>query len=91
MLGTILRGSSPEQDENGLVALSSAAECTEPYHGQFTGASVFIVGRGTEHERLFVRGHKMDAMRWAKQHSVTLDHVHVTNLCHEPVLALLGA
>lgn len=91
ILGAHLPSGNYVRDENGLFPLAQAPDCTEKYHGQFQGASVFVVGMGTEKEKLFVRGQKVEAMKYAKAQETSLDHVHVTSLCHEPVLGLLGA
>lgn len=74
-----------------MFPLAQASGCTEPYHGAFTGASVFVVGIGTDKEKLFVRGQRKEALRYALDEAATVDHVHVTSLCHEPVRELLGA
>jgi hypothetical protein len=86
-----IQHSSPVLDENDLFALSSAPECTEPYHGQFLGASVIVVGRGTDKEKLFRKGDRLEASKMARQQNLTYDHVLAKHLCHELVVDLLRA
>jgi hypothetical protein len=73
-----------------MFPLAAAPDCTEPYHGAFVGASLLVVGRGTDNERIFVRGQRTDALRYAKARKTTLDHVQARALCHDAVLAVLG-
>lgn len=90
-VGTFLP-SYPENDitEAGLVRLASAEECTEKYHGRWPSATVFILARGTENERLFRRGQKVEAGRLARTKQWTLDNVPADKLCHDQVEALFG-
>ena len=69
---------------------------TQPYHGQFTGASVFVVARGTDKERLFRKLQADDATRYAMTQgtpgeALTIDHLHSTSLAHQAMVELLGA
>ena len=89
--GAVIQGAYPQPDETGMIPMASCPGCTERYHGAFTGASVFLVGVNTEHEQMFVRGHRMEALRYANDRHTTLDHVHSTSLPHEAVVKLLGA
>lgn len=89
--GAIIQSASPQPDEYDMIPMSKYPECHERYHGTFTGASVFLVGVGTEHEQIFVRGHRVEALRYANDRHTTLDHVYSTSLCHQAVLQLLGA
>ena len=74
-----------------MISMSSREDCTERYHGAFTGASVLLVGLNSEHEQIFARGQRIEALRYANDRHTTLDHVHVTSLCHDAVVDLLGA
>ena len=94
--GAVTQSSRLVADEHGLIPLNKYSTCTEPYHGQFTGASVFVIGRGTIHERLFRKAQRDDATIYARDNgntgeTLTIDHVHGTTLCHDAVVALLGA
>lgn len=75
----------------GLIPMATYPDCTERYDGAFTGASVFVAGLGTEQEQIFVRGQRVEAMRYANSNKITLDQVHSTSLCGEAVKKVLGA
>lgn len=74
-----------------MVPLASHEGCAERYHGRFQGASLLVAGRGGPKEKLFIKGQLPDARRYATTNRVTLDGIHVTTLCHDAVVALLGA
>lgn len=74
-----------------MIPLASQPECRERYHGQFQGASLLVAGRGGPKEKLFIKGQLADARRYATTNRVTLDNIHVTNLCDAAVRELLGA
>lgn len=79
-------------NERSMINLSGDELMCEPYHGQFTGTRVFIAGQGTEHEKTFLKQNKFDAIRYAKEHKVKLTRqVSVISLCHDRVVAMLGA
>lgn len=94
--GAVVQSTRLVADEYGLLPLAQYPNASEPYHGQFTGASVFVVGRGTEKERLFRKVQADDATRYAMAEgstgeTLTIDHLHSTSLCHEAMVSLLGA
>jgi hypothetical protein len=87
-----VQSSQLKSDEYGLIPLASQPDCTRHYYGQFTGAQVFVVARGTPHEKLFLKGRFKDAIAYMRSHSgATVDRVRVVDLCHDAVVALLGA
>lgn len=83
--------SFPSTDETGTIMMQSAPECTRPYNGPFRRLSVLVAGYGTEHEQLFRRNQRNDAIRYARQHKVSLDPVPASALCDELAVALLGS
>jgi hypothetical protein len=94
--GAVVQSSRLIADEHGLLPLAQFTPCSDPYHGQFTGASVFVVARGTDKERLFRKLQADDATRYAMTQgtpgeALTIDHLHSTSLCHEAMVELLGA
>jgi hypothetical protein len=94
--GAVIQSSRLVADEHGLIPLARFGSCADAYHGQFSGASVFVIGRGTDQERLFRKAQQDDATRYAidngpGQDALTIDHVHATTLCHDAVVELLGA
>lgn len=75
---------------DGLYDLAAAPEgCVDGYHGFFPTATVYVVGRGTEHERIFRKGDWDEAHRHATQHDLPLIHVMAKNLCHDAVAPVL--
>jgi hypothetical protein len=81
----------PGPGDDGVVMLQAAPDCTTPYDGVFRQATVFVVGYATEHERLFKRGDRTEALQLAKANKLTFDQVTARSLCHEAVVELLGA
>lgn len=90
-----------QTDEFGLVRLASegvtkmsegGSRC-EPYHGVFTGTHLHVVGLGTEHEKLFLRQNRRDAIDYAKEHgNLPISNlINVRSFCHDTVVAVLGA
>lgn len=77
-------------DDAGLYALFEAPGCTEPYHGAFPAATVYVAGRGDPTEKLFVRTDFDGASEYARRNDIDLVHVSVKQLCHEVVLELFG-
>lgn len=105
LAGTTLRQSATIPNSKGLYDLATHPGCEEPYHGAFPTAQIYVVGFGTEAERLYVRGQRNLATRAARTGKdpvtnesltpeggrLTLDSVLASNLCHEAALALLGS
>jgi hypothetical protein len=81
----------PGPGDDGVVMLRAAPECSTPYDGVYRQATVFIVGYDTEHEQVFKRGDRTEALRLAKENRLTFDQVVARSLCHEVALQLLGA
>lgn len=74
-----------------MIPLASYDGCHDRYSGRYQGASLLVAGRGGPKEKLFIKGQLPDARKYATTNRVTLDNVHVTSLCHDAVVALLGA
>jgi hypothetical protein len=75
----------------GVRPMGDDAENCEPYHGAFPGTSVFLVGHGTEHERVFIREQRNEAWTYATENELTFQHINATELCHDRIVALFGA
>lgn len=86
-----LTRSFPGVEQNGMTLLASAPDCSEPYDGVFRQATVFVVGYGTEREKLFKRGDRTAALSLAKAEKLTFDQLPARSLCHETMLELLGS
>lgn len=78
-------------NEYGMYDLYVAPGCSEPYHGAFAVATVYIAGRGTAVEKSFTRSQWNDANDYARRNDVGIVHVAASNLCHETMVDLLGA
>jgi hypothetical protein len=78
---------------DGVTTLDSSNRHCEPYHGVFDGTYLYVVGLGTEHEKLFLRSGRRAAIDYAKEHG----DLEISNLllarsfCHDTVVAVLGA
>ena len=81
----------PGPTDDGVVMLRSAPECTTPYSGIYKQATVFVIGYDTDSETLFTRGERTAALKMAKEQNLTFNQVVARSLCHETVVALLGA
>lgn len=96
LAGTTLRQSLTFPNSKGLYELATYPGCDEPYHGTFPTAYIYVVGFGTEGEKLYTRGDRNAATRAARTghdtgRRTTIDTVQATELCHHAVVALLGS
>jgi len=75
-----------------MVLLGEDDYACESYSGIFQGTHFHIVGRGTEHEKIFLRSASREAKLYAKEHGVKVGRlVNARSLCAERVVQLLGA
>lgn len=91
-LGISARGisrSNPRPGPNGLYELRADPECSQPYQGMFRGATVFVVGYGTENETVYKRGERTQAINHAKEQNLTLDQMPASALCERLMVELL--
>ena len=86
-----IRASRYDVDANNMISLSTAPDCTEPYHGAFQGAKIYVLGRGTDQEQIYRKGDWQEATLQARTRNLTLDSVLAVNLCHDVVTELLKA
>ena len=89
--GQVIPQTTQATNAYGVIPLASHPDCIETYHGQFRSASLLVAGRGTEEETLFARSDYQEAMRFAHGKELTLDSVHVLQLCHDAVVEFLSA
>lgn len=75
-------------DGNFLILAANPDDC-EPYTGFARTATIFVVGYGTPHERVFHQGDATAAQSWAQQHSTTIRKASGANLCKQIMLAVL--
>lgn len=84
-----VKRSNPKKDENDLIALQSDPNCTQTYRGIYQGATIYIVGYGTDSETLYVRGDRELAIAHARDEKTTLDQVTAGSLCDTVMRELL--
>ena len=73
-----------------MVVLRADPACDELYHGIFKQATIFIVGYDTDAERLFVRGERTAALKYARENKLSFDQVVARSCCHHLTISLLG-
>lgn len=84
-------GYSGSVNANGMTVLASSLGCTEPYSGTFQREDVFIVGLGTDVERIFTIDEGEAAVAYTKQTRTKLTRVTAHTLCHEAMVELFGS
>lgn len=79
-------------DEQGFVVL--AVNDVEPcvaYLGPFRTATMYVVGYGTEHERVFHRGQATAANEWSSNHGgLPINKTQASLICAHIVTAVLA-
>ena len=91
-----LRGNFRDLKSDGasrITLAGDAADC-ELYHGVFSrSAQFYVVGAHTPHERLFLRQNMVDAVAYANENGkLSISQlVQGTSLCHDRVVAVIGA
>jgi hypothetical protein len=80
----------PSAGEDDLVVLQADPYCEEPYSGRYQSATVFVVGYATEHEALFTRKQRTEALDYARSKKLTFDGVVARECCHHVMVELLG-
>lgn len=61
-----------------------------PYNGKQRNATVYVVGLGTELERIFRRKEAPAAIAYSKETGGRLNHFNANTLCHGAMLAFFG-
>ena len=83
----------PRVGGDGTVALASYPDCTGgPHAGEHRNQVIYIVGLGTEHERLFPHSEAKAAVIYRNSIDATLQLAPVqgNQLCNQAVLDLYG-
>lgn len=83
--------SYPPRNADGLIELAAHPDCTTPYSGAFKRATIFVVGHGTEHETLYRRADRTQALAAAKAGNLTFSVVAASDLCSDAAMDLFGA
>lgn len=76
---------------DGMWQTSGATSCQDTYHGTYTTAVLWVVGAGTDKEQMFPWSSKSDAKTLALDEDLSIDQLPAAQLCHESVVAALGA
>lgn len=69
----------------GGYPLMMFAACTQLYRGPHEGDSIYVVGRGTKAEKLFLRAALGDASDYGKQTRQTIENIPTTALCQQAI------
>jgi len=78
-------------NEYGVRPIGDEPASCQPYHGEFQGTTVFLVGYGTDEVKVFLRGARTEAWTYAQENDLSFQHINVVELCHDRVIGLLGA
>lgn len=83
---------APTPGRNGVIELGNWENCFDPYRGPRRMEDVWVVGRGTEHERLFDSHSGKGAREHAANHSPSLRifRASATELCSAALKQLFG-
>lgn len=76
---------------NGGYFLASYAECTEFYKGPLEGLNIYVVGRGTDQEKVFLRSDLAGASDYSKQVRLLIENLPSAGVCHQAVTDLYAA
>ena len=76
--------------KGGQITLAAYPDCASLHQGRHRGTSVYVVGRHTEHERLFTRRQLAEASVYARETRTQVENVPTSSLCDDAVIQLLG-
>lgn len=76
---------------NGTYALHQAPGCTTPYDGDYRHDSVFVIGIGTDKERIFTRRQRTQALEYARDNDLRIDPLSAHALCSDVMVAFFGS
>jgi hypothetical protein len=74
-----------------MTVLGSYLDCTEPYSGTRQRDDVFVIGLGTDVERIFTIDQSKEAVAYTKQHGVKLARLTAHTLCHDAMIEVFGS
>lgn len=81
-----LRTSRAAPSRNGGYALAGYPDCETLHLGEYQGASIYVVGRNTEFERLFLRTALPEASAYAREVRQSIENLPTSALCDQAVL-----
>ena len=76
---------------SGMYPLAASNGCSEPYHGQYKRANVYVVGQLTDRERIFRRSAGKEATAHAREHNLSIRGYPAFNLCHDTMVGFFGS
>lgn len=99
---SVLRGDGSrraEPNQYGIIELQAYEDCRSAYSGEHRTETVYLVGHGTEHERIFLAGEAKAAIAYKNERNATLaknerlhlDQVAAGQLCAKAVDDLYAA
>lgn len=86
----IARTSALPPTRDGGYALRQYPGCTSLHAGQWAGESTYVVGRATEHERLFKRADIAEMTTYALATKQSVENIPNTGLCDQAITDLYG-
>ena len=75
-------------DENVLILQSNPEDC-EPYDGGFRSGTAYVVGYGTDKERVYHRGQKAAMIAYATDNQLQPQQISPSQVCDEVFRAVL--
>lgn len=75
---------------DNVVVLAANDDDCQPYTGGFRSSSVYIVGYGTKHEKVFHRGQKPAMAAYAQEHSLDIVQASAGQICDSVMREALG-
>lgn len=91
--GGVTAAPDPALNESGMITLAGYEDCATAHSGPLMNDSVLVVGRGTPHQRLFLRRQLAEANTYRRSlndRSILLHRVQGGKLCDDAVNALLA-
>lgn len=99
---SVLRGDGSrraEPNQYGIIELQAYSDCNSAYSGSHRTETVYLVGHGTEHERIFLSSEAKQAIAYKNETSaglpkserLHLDQVAAGQLCAKAVDDLYAA
>jgi hypothetical protein len=87
----VMTSAQPFPDEDGRYHPASENPDDPLYTGVFENESVYIVGFGTDNEKFFPRGKRVEAFNAAQDGRLTIDHLRACGLAEGLMVKLFGA
>jgi hypothetical protein len=75
----------------GMTVLAGWLDCTEPYSGTRQRDDIFVIGLGTEAERIFTTAQRDEALAYAKSERLRLTRLTAHTVCHDAMIEVFGS